>query len=132
MARKKAKKSSKKQTAPLENHVEKQVKKHLPKHITRHLSDHLISKKEFIRNQFKQHASTAIIAAFSFLIALTWKDFIVHIVSTLARPITLEKYPYLADLYSAIIVTIIAIAGIAIVTRWAKKPEVLVSETRTK
>jgi uncharacterized protein YacL len=95
------------------NHIEK----HIQKHITKHL--------------FKQHASTAIIAAFSFLIALSWKDLIVNLVTALTKPLTLEKYPYLADLYSAIIVTIIAIIGIGLVTKWAKKPEVLVSETET-
>jgi len=126
------KKTTKNQKDHIEKNIEKQVKKHLPEYIPKHLSEHLISKKEFIRSQFKQHASTAIIAAFSFLIALTWKDFIVHIVTSLTKPLTLEKYPYLADLYSAAIVTVIAIVGIAIVTRWAKKTEVLVSEGKTK
>lgn len=116
----------------LEQHVEKHLSKNLNKQLPKHLSNHLISKNEFLSSQVKHHTTTAIIAAFSFLIALAWKDFLVKIVTALTAPITLEKYPYIADMYSAIIITIIAVLGIVIITKWAKKPEVLVSETKTR
>jgi len=120
------------QKKQIERNVEKHIAKHVKKSVPEHLSKHLISKKEFFNSQVKQHTTTAIIAAFSFLIALSWKDFISHIAISLTKPITLEKYPYLADFYSAIIITIIAVIGIILITKWAKKPEVLVSESKTK
>ena len=106
--------------------------KHIEKKVDKHVSKHLLSKAEYLRSQFKQHVSTAIIAAFSFLIALAWKDLIVKLAEEFINPLTLEAYPYLSALISAIIVTMIAITGIFLVTRWAKKPEILVSETKTK
>lgn len=80
-------------------------------------------KAAIIHSKFKEHASTAMIAAFSFLIALAWKDVIVKLVQNNIRVTLLEKYPYLADLITAIIVTIIAIIAIAVVSKWAQKPE---------
>tara|TARA_Y100000310_G_C20532238_1_gene739071 strand:+ start:359 stop:670 length:312 start_codon:yes stop_codon:yes gene_type:complete len=76
---------------------------------------------QYLQDKFKEHASTAIIAAFSFLIAISWKDFIVKLVKENLKIELLEQYPYLTELYSAIIVTIIAIIGIAIVSSWATK-----------
>ena len=61
-----------------------------------------------MRGQFKDHASTAIIAALSFLIAFSWKDFIVKIIKENITLVALGKYPYLAELYAAIIITVIA------------------------
>jgi uncharacterized protein YacL len=78
---------------------------------------------EYIREKFKEHASTAIIAALSFLIALSWRDFIVKLVKENVAISSLSNYPYLAELYTAIIVTIIAIIAISIVSKWAQKPE---------
>lgn len=123
---------TKNQQKNIEKQISIHLKKNLHKQLPEHLSKHLISKKELVSNQFKQHVTTAIIAAFSFLMALTWKDFIVHIVTDLTPKLTLEKHPYLADLYSAIIITIIAIIGIVLITKWAKKPEVLVSAIKTR
>ena len=77
----------------------------------------------FIGSKFRDHASTAMIAAFSFLIALAWKDFIIKLVRDNTKISLLEKYPYIAELYTAVIITILAIIGIIFVSKWAKKPE---------
>jgi len=77
----------------------------------------------FIGHKFRDHASTAMIAAFSFLIALAWKDFIVKLVRDNTKISLLEKYPYIAEFYTAIIITIIAIIGIILVSKWVKKEE---------
>jgi len=77
----------------------------------------------FIGSKFRDHASTAMIAALSFLIALAWKDFIVKLVRDFTKTSLLEKYPYIAELYTAVIITIIAIIGIIFVSRWVKKEE---------
>jgi len=77
----------------------------------------------FIGHKFRDHASTAMIAAFSFLIALAWKDFIIKLVRDNTKISLLEKYPYIAELYTAVIITIIAIIGIILVSKWVKKEE---------
>jgi len=110
----------------------KQQLEEVQKHVDKRLSKHIPTKVEYARQQFKQHVSTAIIAAFSFLIALSWKDLIVDFVKVGIAQVTLEQYPYLSTLITAIIVTIVAIIGIALVTRWVKDPKVIVSETKTE
>ena len=111
--------------------LSKKQKEHIERHITKRVSKHLVSKTDLIGSQFKQHVSTAIIAAFSFLIALAWKDLIVHAVQTVIKEDLVQRIPYISQLISAIVVTLIAIIGILLVTRWAKKPEILISETQT-
>ena len=78
---------------------------------------------ENLQSQFKEHSSTAIIAALSFVIGLTWKDFIVKIIDNLLKPHIVNKYPYLSELITAIVVTLFAIIAITFVSRWAHKQE---------
>lgn len=82
-----------------------------------------IQTTKYITSQFRNHAATAIIAAFSFLIALSWKDFIVKLVQDKTKIAVLQNYPYIPELITATIVTIIAIIGIAVVSKWARKSE---------
>ena len=109
------------QTNQLSEQEEKHIGQQVAKYVDKILSKHVISKAEFLQQQFKQHTSTATIAAFSFLIALAWKDLIVNLVETIIKKDLLTQVPYLSDLITAIVITIIAIVGIAIVTRWANK-----------
>ncbi len=76
----------------------------------------------FVKTEFKKQTSTAIIAAFSFLIALVWRDLISKIIQENA---TLQSatYPVLAELITALIITVIAVFGIILTTRWAKTEE---------
>jgi hypothetical protein len=121
---------SKKQQKQIDAHIGKSIKKHLTTQVKKvkipgsntvvHLS-----------SQFKHHVSTAIIAAFSFLIALAWKDLIVAIVKEHISSSAFEKYPYIDAAITAIIITILAVIGISIVTYWAKKPEIITSEDKT-
>jgi hypothetical protein len=77
----------------------------------------------FMRSKFKEHSSTAIIAALSFIIAFAWKDLIVKLIQENIHLETLQAVPYLPELLTAITVTLIAIIGIAMVSHWAQKPE---------
>jgi len=77
----------------------------------------------FFHSEFKSQVSTALIAAFGFLIALAWRDFISKIVQENTQTVFFAQYPYLEQLISALIVTLIGVIGIALITRWAKKPE---------
>jgi len=105
-------KLSKKQQEEVEREVEREVKKQLSKR--------LLEKTTKFGAEFKKQTSTAIIAAFGFLVALVWRDLIQKLVQNNINPSILESHPYLAALYTAIIVTLIAVIGIAIVSRWAK------------
>jgi len=118
----------------IEKEVTKDVEKKLEKKFNLRFNKRLVSElrkqgghihrgSTNVVSKFKEHASTAIIAALSFLIALSWKDFISKIIKGSIKISALEKYPYLADLYSAIIITLIAIVGIMIVSKWVKKKE---------
>jgi len=118
---------SKQQQKHIENHVKKNLKKQLPKH----LNKHLLSKDDYYASQVRQHTTTAIIAAFSFLIALVWKDFFVKVISEMLNVLIVPPNTHLTNLYSAVIVTIIAILGILTMLKWAKKPHVLISESET-
>jgi hypothetical protein len=77
----------------------------------------------FVHAKFRDHASTAIIAAFSFLIGLSWKDFIVKVVQENIPLGMLEGRPYLVELWTAVVITVIAIVGIALVSEWAQKED---------
>ena len=118
----------------IDKEVDKQIKKtlkveekKLEKEIEQKLHKKLLSKSKktvvFLHAKFKDHASTAIIAALSFLIAIAWKDLIVKLVKESINISALEKYPYLLELYTALIITVIAIVGIVVVSKWAQKPE---------
>jgi hypothetical protein len=74
-----------------------------------------------LHNKFREHASTAIIAAFSFLIALSWKDLIVQLVDENIKPSLLESHPYLSKLIIALIVTIFSVVAIIFVSKWSGK-----------
>ena len=103
--------------------AEKQIEKDIKKKFHRRIFSKTKETTAILHSKFKEHASTAIMAAFGFLIALVWRDLIVKIVKEGVKIQALERYPYLVELYTALVVTIIAIVGIAIVARWAQKPE---------
>ena len=83
--------------------------------------NHAKEKTLYLQSQFKEHSSTAIIAALSFVIGLTWKDFIVKIIDNILKPHIVNKYPYLSELITAVVVTIFAIIAMTFVSRWAKE-----------
>lgn len=60
------------------------------------------------KQEFKKQIVLAITAAFAFLIALVWRDYIISIIKT-------DQ----ASLLSAIIVTAISVIGLMIVSKWA-------------
>ena len=67
--------------------------------------------------EFRKHAVTAMIAAFGFLIALSWRDFVSDTVNQIVKVIGVSDQLYLYKLLSAITVTFLAILGIMIVTK---------------
>ncbi len=68
------------------------------------------SAKKFNR-KLKESLNTALVAAFSFLIALTWRDVIVESLTRITSISPLE-----GKLFSALIITVAGVVGILIVT----------------
>ncbi|MHA1678171.1 MAG: DUF5654 family protein [Promethearchaeota archaeon] len=68
------------------------------------------SVKKF-RNELRKSLKTALIAAFGFLIALTWRDLIKSYVDKFS-----ESAPLHGELISALIVTFICVLGVLIIT----------------
>lgn len=114
-----------------QQHLQRHVQSHVQKHVDKRLSEELVSRGELLGHMFKQHVSTAIIAAFSFLMALAWKDVIIHAVTAFVKEEVVNSSPYLPELIAAIVVTLIAILGIMLVTAWAKRPHIIITEGRT-
>ena len=103
----------------LEKEVEEKVEARLHKKMAKELKKH----SSHVTSKFRDHATTAIIAALSFVIAIAWKDLIVKFVEEKVKILSIDTYPYLAELYTAIIVTIFAVVGIIIISTWATKKE---------
>jgi hypothetical protein len=67
-----------------------------------------------LKNEFKKQISTAIIAAFGLIIALSWKDVITEYVSKLAF---VKDYGLLI---TALAMTAVSVIGILLMSKWAK------------
>lgn len=83
----------------------------------------VINKTSTFRQEYRKQVAGAIITAFGLVIALAWKDLITAFVSKITPLGIIAKYPYIALLYSAVILTAVAIIGIMLVNRWAKPKE---------
>ena len=64
------------------------------------------------KREFKKSTTTAMVAAFGFLIALTWRDVISEWVAKISKVSPLQ-----GNLISAIIITIVSVVGILIISR---------------
>lgn len=101
---------------------QEEVKKEVKRELTKEIRERIHQETVFFRTQSKQQVATAVIAAFGFLLALSWRDIIAKIVNSLSNKDFLSNYPYFADVYSITLITAISVAGIILVSRWAGKP----------
>ena len=76
-----------------------------------------VSARKF-KLETKKAISTAIVAAFGFIVALTWRDVIIEYVNDLTA-----LSPVQGKLFSAIIITLVSVIGILIVTKFLKTEE---------
>jgi len=74
-------------------------------------------------NETRQHAVTAIVAAFGFIIALVWKDAIKGYVDLVIVKLSISGASYVITLYTAIVTTVVAVIGIFFITRWGSKEQ---------
>jgi hypothetical protein len=82
-----------------------------------------LAQTSVIKREYKKQVSTAIMTALGLVIALVWKDVVTAIIPSMAPPSLLEKFPFLASIYTAAIVTALAVIGIVLVSGWAKSEE---------
>ena len=75
-------------------------------------------KAKHLKKELRKAMSTALIAAFGFLMALVWRDVIQSGVDKIS-----STSPVQGQLVSATIVTIICVVGILIVTKYLKEKE---------
>jgi hypothetical protein len=74
-----------------------------------------------IKSEFRTQTTAAVIAAFGFVIALSWQTVIKEIADKLPRPAFLQNYPFIPEVYSALLITLVCVIGILIISRWGKK-----------
>ncbi len=75
-------------------------------------------KSKKFKKEFRNQATVAVIAAFGFLIALSWRDFISDTVNKIVLSLGVYDQLYIYKLFSAILITIIAIFGIMIASKF--------------
>jgi hypothetical protein len=100
---------------------EKELEKKIEKKVYRSVISKSKQKAVFFGMKFKNHLSTALIAAFGLVMALSWQTVIKKVIEDIPKSDILSQHPYLADLYTAIAVTFIAVLAILLISKWANK-----------
>jgi uncharacterized membrane protein YdbT with pleckstrin-like domain len=80
-----------------------------------------ISRIKRFNLEFKTQLKIALMAAFGFLIALSWRDFVSEAINYIIEALKLSGDLYLYKLVSAILITIIAVIGIMILSKFNSK-----------
>ncbi len=83
------------------------------KEVGKMIAGKALSHANTIKSEFKKQTSTAIMAAFGLIIALSWKDVITEFVDKIGF---VKSYGLL---FTAVILTIVSIVGILLVSKWA-------------
>jgi len=112
---------------------QQKINRQVERHISGKLHAHVLTRAEFLGSQFKQHISTSNHRRVLFpnRPGMEGSDS-PRDRTRIIKEDLLQQVPYLADLISALVVTIVAVIGIILVTRWAKKPQIISAETETK
>lgn len=107
--------------AELTKKQQEEVKKEVDKEVDKHLHKRLFEKTTLLRSEFKKQTVTALIAAFGLVIALSWQEVIKKIIADIIPKSGILLYhPYLADLYTALVVTAVGAIAILILSRWSQ------------
>lgn len=75
------------------------------------------------KKEFRKEAVTAVVAAFGFLIALSWRDFISDTINKIVSVFGVSEQLYLYKLLTAVLVTVLAILGILAISKLQVKEE---------
>ncbi|MEK6844937.1 MAG: DUF5654 family protein [Nanoarchaeota archaeon] len=76
-----------------------------------------------LKSETKKQIVIALMAAFGFLMALVWRDFLQEIANWIIANSRIEGPSMMVKLSVALITTIIAVIGILLVTNWNKEPK---------
>lgn len=96
-----------------EDNLSKIERREVVKEINKKIHANVISKAVTLGQEFKKQTSTAIMAAFGLVIALSWKDVITEAIGKIGF---VKNYGLLV---SAIVLTAISVFGILLVSKWA-------------
>jgi len=98
----------------------KEVQEEVDKEVDKQLHKRLFEKTTRLRTEFKKQMLTALIAAFGLVIALSWQEVIKKIIADIPKSGRLLYHPYLTELYTALVVTIIGAIAILILSKWSQ------------
>lgn len=82
-----------------------------------------VKKAKDLANNVRNRIALAIGAAFGLVIALAWNDAIREGIDQLMKNLGITGTAYIYKIITAIIITIIAVIGIMIVSKWAEKKQ---------
>jgi len=88
---------------------------------TREGDNKFFSVADKFKNDIKKNIITAILAAFGFLIALVWRDAIKESVNDLIKLFNIQGSGTVIMYSTAIVTTLICVAGIIFFSRWSEK-----------
>ena len=108
---------TRKQKAEVKKEVEKQTDK-IEKKLHKRLFIATRAHAGKFKNEVKKHTTTAITAAFGFLIALSWRTPIQNSVNNMIESFGLIESAIYYEYLSAIFITIIAVLALMIVAKW--------------
>jgi uncharacterized membrane protein YcjF (UPF0283 family) len=97
-----------------EDDLSKTERKEVVKEINKRIATRVVQHAGELKTEFRKQTSTAIMAAFGLIIALSWKDVITDLVSQIGF---VKSYGLLV---TAVILTFVSVLGILIVSYWAK------------
>lgn len=106
-----------------EDELSPEERKEVRKEVKRIAHETAIKNASALKSEYKKQVSTAIITAFGLVIALVWKDVITALMPSITTPGFLSEFPLLSALYTALVVTALAVVGILIISGWAKSKE---------
>ena len=81
------------------------------------------SKAAEIKKETARHITTAITAAFAFVIAFAWKDAIRKAIDSSVKRMGIPETVYFYEFIIAIIITIVCVIGIMIIAKYGAKKE---------
>ena len=76
-----------------------------------------------LKQAVRKHTTTAIAAAFAFVIALSWRDAIRKMLDSFVARMGLPKTAYIHEIIIALIITAVCVAGITIISKYSVKEE---------
>jgi hypothetical protein len=87
------------------------------------VDDKLVGHAREFKKEVRKHIATAILAAFGFIMALTWRDALQEVINNVVAKLGVQESAHLYKIYVAIAVTILCVIGIFLVSRWGGKQE---------